>query len=194
MEPSSGTTTPSPAVGLVERLVEGRPSLDAPAKALAPLAAHLRGTGTWRRLVTGEAMGHATHPFLTDLPIGFWTSSALLDLLGGPGAAAASRRLIGAGLASAPAAALTGVVEYAGIGQRPRRVAVVHAALNVASLGLYAASWAARRRNHRRGVALGFAGLSVAGVSAYLGGHLAIGEKVGTTTALAPKPDDVGVI
>ena len=194
MEPSSGTTTPSPAVGLVERLVEGRPSLDAPANALAPLAAHLRGTGTWRRLVTGEAMGHAAHPFLTDLPIGFWTSSALLDLVGGPGAAAASRRLVGAGLASAPAAALTGVAEYAGIGPAPRRVAVVHGGLNVLSLGLYAASWATRPRNRSRGVALGLAGLTVAGLSAYLGGHLAIGEKVGTTTALAPKPDDVGVI
>ncbi|NUO92753.1 MAG: DUF2231 domain-containing protein [Dermatophilaceae bacterium] len=194
MEPSHATTTPPPAVGLVERLVEGRPSLDAPAAALAPLAAHLRGTGAWRRLVTGEAMGHAAHPFLTDLPIGFWTSSALLDLVGGPGAAAASRRLVGAGLASAPAAALTGVVEYAGIGARPRRVAVVHAGLNVVSLGLYAASWAARPRHRGRGVALGLAGLSVAGLSAYLGGHLAIGEKVGTTTALAPSPDDVGVL
>jgi hypothetical protein len=187
-------STPAPAVGLVDKLVEGRTSLDAPAAALAPLAAHLRGTGAWRRLVTGEAMGHAAHPFLTDLPIGFWTSSALLDLLGGPGAEAASRRLVGAGLASAPAAALTGMVEYAGIGSRPRRVAVVHAGLNVASLALYAASWAARPRHRRRGVALGLAGLSVAGLSAYLGGHLAIGEKVGTTTAFAPTPDAVSAL
>ncbi|GAB3870312.1 DUF2231 domain-containing protein [Terrabacter terrigena] len=192
MEPSHTTTSgPGPAVGLVERLVEGRPSLDAAATALAPLSAHLRGTGAWRRLVTGEAMGHAAHPFVTDLPIGFWTSSALLDLVGGPGAAAASRRLVGAGLATAPAAALTGVAEYAGIGSRPRRVAVVHAGLNVVSLGLYAASWAARPRHRRRGVALGLAGLSVAGLSAYLGGHLAIGEKVGTTTVSTGSPDEL---
>jgi len=194
MNPSPGTTSSSPAVGLVERLVEGRASLDAPADALAPIAAHLRGTGAWRRLVTGEAIGHAAHPFLTDLPIGFWTSSALLDLVGGPGAASASRRLVAAGVASAPAAALTGVAEYAGIGPRPRRVALVHGGLNVLSLGLYAASWAVRPRHRSRGVALGLAGLTVAGLSAYLGGHLAIGEKVGTTTAVAPSPDDVGVL
>ena len=191
MEPSTAPAPRSgPVVRLVDRLVEGRASLDAPATGLAPLAAHLRGTGAWRRIVTGEAFGHAAHPALTDLPIGFWTSAALLDVLGGPGTEAASRRLVGAGLASAPAAALTGMVEYAGLGTRPRRVAVVHAGLNVVSLGLYAASWAARPRNQRRGVALGLAGLSVAGLSAYLGGHLAIGEKVGTTTAFAPVAED----
>lgn len=175
--------TRSPAATrLLERLVEGRRSLDGVAAALSPLAHRVRGDGPWRRLVTGEVVGHAAHPFLTDLPIGFWTSASLLDLVGGPGAEAAARRLVGAGLASAPAAALTGLAEYDGLTPRSRRVAVVHAALNVASLGLYAASWAARPRRRRAGVVLGLAGLSVSGVSAYLGGHLAIGEKVGTTT------------
>ncbi|MGO4598929.1 DUF2231 domain-containing protein [Terrabacter sp. 2RAF25] len=195
MEPSrTPMSTPGPAVGLVHRLVEDRTSLDAPAAAVAPLAAHLRGTGAWRRIVTGEVLGHSAHPFLTDLPIGFFGSAALLDLLGAPGSEAASRRLVGAGLASAPAAALTGWAEYAGLGTSQRRVALVHAGLNVASLGLYAASWAARPRRQALGVALGLAGLSVAGLSAYLGGHLAIGERVGTTAVLAPTPDGAGVL
>jgi len=71
-------------------------------------------------------------------------------------------------------------------------VAVVHAVLNVASLGLYAASWATRPRHHARGVAQGLTGLTVATLSAYLGGHLAIGEKVGTTTQLVPAADEAG--
>src|SRR6476661_3694777 len=181
-------TDPSAATRLLESLVEGRPSLDGPAAALSALAHQVRGTGSWRRLVTGEVVGHAVHPFLTDLPIGFWASASLLDLIGGPGAEAAARRLVAAGLASAPAAALTGLAEYDGLGARPRRVAAVHAALNVASLALYAASWAARPRRQGLGKALALGGFSVSGVSAYLGGHLAIGEKVGTTTETWPRP------
>jgi len=176
---------PSTAVRLVERLVEDRAALDGAARTLEPAARAARGRGLWRRVVTGEFMGHAAHPFLTDLPIGFFASSALLDLVGGPGSEGAARRLVGAGIASAPAAALTGLAEYASLSQRPRRVAATHAALNVASLGLYAASWAVRPQRHRAGVALGLAGLTVNGLSAYLGGHLAIGEKVGTASTPA---------
>ena len=176
------------ASALVERIVEGRPSLDGVARLLQPVAAAARGRGTWRSLVTGEVVGHAAHPFLTDLPIGFVSSATLLDLVGGPGAETAARRLVGAGLVSAPAAALTGLAEYASLTERPRRVAAVHAALNVASLGLYAVSWAVRPRRRSAGVALGLAGLSVSGVSAYLGGHLAIGEKIGTTTVSGDSP------
>ena len=120
------TTT---ATALVERIVEGRPSLDGVARLLQPVAAAARGRGTWRSLVTGEVVGHAAHPFLTDLPIGFVISATLLDLVGGPGAETAARRLVGAGLVSAPAAALTGLAEYASLTERPRRVAAVHAAL-----------------------------------------------------------------
>jgi uncharacterized membrane protein len=192
------TATPptgsSAATRLLERLVEGRRSLDGVAAALSPLAHRVRGHGPWRRLVTGEVVGHAAHPFLTDLPIGFWTSASLLDLVGGPGAEAAARRLVGAGLASAPAAALTGLAEYDGLTPRSRRVAAVHAALNVTSLGLYAASWAARPQRRRAGVALALAGLSVSGVSAYLGGHLAIGEKVGTTTLSGAATESAGPV
>lgn len=189
MDVNDSYATRSPAAArALERLVEGRSSLDGPAAALSPLARQARGGGVWRRVVTGESIGHAAHPFLTDLPIGFWASASLLDLVGGPGAAVPARRLVAAGLATAPAAALTGLAEYDALGARPRRVAAVHAALNVASLALYAASWAARPRRQGLGVALALGGLSVSGVSAYLGGHLAIGEKVGTTTEAAPMP------
>jgi uncharacterized membrane protein len=192
MDTNHGTTQPQPqpsrVAAVVERLVQDRASLDAVADRLRPIADTARGRGSWRRLVTGEAMGHAAHPFLTDLPIGFFTSAALLDLVGGPGTDGAARRLVGAGIIASPAAAVTGLAEYASLSQGTRRVAVTHALLNVASLGLYAVSWAVRPRQPRAGAALGLAGLTVSGLSAYLGGHMAIGEKVGTTTVSTAAP------
>jgi hypothetical protein len=83
---------------------------------------------------------------------------------------------------------LTGLAEYDGLGVRQRRVAAVHASLNAASLVLYAASWAVRPRRRGLGVGLALGGLSVSGASAYLGGHLAIGEKVGTSSSTATGP------
>ena len=32
-------------------------------------------------LLRGRPLGHALHPALTDLPIGFWTSAAVLDVV-----------------------------------------------------------------------------------------------------------------
>jgi uncharacterized membrane protein len=194
MEPSDGTGTSASsatAPHVIERLVEGRQSLDGVAQGLQPLAEAVRGRGGWRTVVTGEVMGHAAHPFLTDLPLGLFTSASLLDLVGGPRSEAAARRLVGAGLLCAPAAAVTGLAEYASLSERPRRVAVTHALLNTASLGLYAASWALRPRRRGAGVVLGLAGMTMSGVAGYLGGHLAIGEKVGTTTTPAAPPDAV---
>lgn len=177
----SAVRPPTP-VRLIERLVEGRPAWDGLADRIDATARTARGGGPWRRLVTGQVLGHAAHPFLTDLPIGFFTSAAALDLAGGESARAAARQLVGAGLATAPAAALTGLAEYAALDRRPRRLGAAHALLNGVSVGLYAASWVVRPRNHRIGVGLGITGLAMSGLSAYLGGHLAIGEKVGTTT------------
>jgi hypothetical protein len=49
------------------------------------------------------------------------------------------------------------------------------------AIGAYAASWVARRRGrHRIGRRLALAGAGVAGVGAYLGGHLAAARKVGS--------------
>jgi uncharacterized membrane protein len=195
MEPSETRTPAGTATApqLVERLVEDRASLDGVARRLQPLAEAARGRGGWRRVVTGEFMGHAAHPFLTDLPLGLFTSASLLDLVGGPGSEAAARRLVGAGLLCSPAAAVTGLAEYASLSRRPRRVAATHAVLNAASLGLYAASWALRPRRRGAGVALGLAGMTMSGLAGYLGGHLAIGEKVGTTTTPTPSGDAVAV-
>ena len=132
-------------------------------------------------LLRGRPIGHAVHPFLTDLPIGFWTSSLVLDLVGGRDSRDSARRLVGWGLASVVPAATTGLVEWRSLGTRDARTGSLHAGLNVAAAACYAASWASRRRGrHGLGVALGVLGASTAGVSGYLGGHLAIARKAGS--------------
>lgn len=134
-----------------------------------------------RELLQGDWLGHALHPLMTDLPVGFWTSSMVLDLAGGRQMRPASQRLVGLGLASAVPTAVTGLAEWGSAGQREQRVGVVHAAANAVGVGLYAASYRARRRRqHVRGVLFGLAGGTAATVGGYLGGHLASARKVGS--------------
>ena len=121
----------------------------------------------------GDWMGHALHPALTDLPIGLFTAAAALDLLGGEASRPAAQKLVGMGLLSAAPTALTGWAEWSRVDHRSQRVGIAHAALNVASLGLYAGSWMARRRSHHGlGAALSVAGSGITVAAAYLGGHL----------------------
>jgi nitrite reductase/ring-hydroxylating ferredoxin subunit len=73
-----------------------------------------------------------------------------------------------------------------------RRIGAVHAVANVAALGLYAASYAARRRDdHARGVALGLAGVGALAVGGQLGGHLSYSRAVGVdNTAFESGPEE----
>jgi hypothetical protein len=54
-----------------------------------------------RNLLSGTDLGHPLHPMLTDLPIGAWVMSALLDAAGGPAAG-----VLTASLSSSASAAL----------------------------------------------------------------------------------------
>jgi hypothetical protein len=156
-------------------------ALDRPVHALEPAIRSLFGSGTRGALLRGDWLGHALHPVLTDAAVGTWVSATLLDVLGGEEMAPAAQRLIGLGLLSAGPTAWTGWAEWSAAGPRAKRVGLVHAVTNGVAIGAYAASWVARRRGrHGTGRRLALAGTSVAGVGAYLGGHLAAARKVGT--------------
>jgi hypothetical protein len=159
--------------------LESATALDRPVHALEPSIQAWFGTGKRASVLRGEWLGHAVHPLLTDVAIGTWTSATLLDLLAGPDSSAAAQRLIGAGLLAAGPTAWTGWAEWSAAGSRDKRVGLVHAVTNGVAIGVYAASWLARRRGrHARGVRLALAGAAVSGAGAYLGGHLTEARKV----------------
>ena len=170
-------------------------ALDGPAEAVAKWVRGAVPRGPVKDTLSGTPLGHALHPLLTDLPIGTWTSATLLDVVGGRAARPASRRLIAAGVLAAVPTAATGLNDWADTTPADdgvRRIGAVHAVANVVALGLYAASWSARRRGRQRdGVALGLAGMGALTVGGHLGGHLAYAKAVGVDqTAFESGPED----
>lgn len=124
----------------------------------------------------GRWFGHPLHPVLTDVPIGFWTGSLLLDLVGAHKSAGV---LSAAGSAGAAGAAVTGFADWSDSVGRDRRLGILHGLLNVSGLALQVLSLSARlRRRKGSAVLLSAAGLSVSTAAAYLGGELVYGRGV----------------
>lgn len=133
-------------------------------------------------LLHGVPAGHPVHPVLVQIPVGTWTSAALLDLL--PGSGRAARFLVGAGVLASSAAILTGWVDWARTHVQQQRVGVVHAAANEIGTVLYAWSWLERRRgNALRGRLVAYGAFGLIGVGGYLGGHLGYRQAVGANHA-----------
>src|ERR1700760_3400473 len=131
----------------------------------------------------GRWLGHPLHPALSDLPIGLWGGSLLLDFIDrdpAPGGGLDPAGLFTAvGLAAAVATAATGVVDWTVSDDQDRRVGLFHGVLNTAGPRPPGLSLTARLAGHRgtaRG--LGAAGLTVTGAAAYLGGHLVFAKAV----------------
>lgn len=158
---------------LIER-VAGFQALSGPARRLAALTADADGPAV--ELARGEPLGHPAHPALTDLPIGFWTSATVLDLVGGAAAAPAARRLVGWGVLTAVPTIFTGLVDVPGLPESKRRVAVLHAAANGIATAGFAGSWMLRRRSRASGVLVGLAAGAIASAAGALGGWLAMGD------------------
>ena len=134
------------------------------------------------RALRGSWLGHALHPLLTDFPLGAWMSASFLDLFGGRDARGPAQRLIGFGLLAATPTIAAGLAEWRGTRGGARRVGVVHAAVNATATVLYGSSWLARRRgSHRLAVGLGVGGGVVATLGGYIGGHLSLVRKIGTS-------------
>jgi uncharacterized membrane protein len=182
--PADDAAQANAADAAVERL-EGTAELSEVANALARVAEAAVPPGTLRDAARGSWLGHPVHPMLTDLPIGFWTSAFVLDLLPVRRTSAAADALVALGLVSAVPTALTGLAELTRLDDEPtRRVAAAHAIGNAAGTVLYACSLAARRRGHRvRGVAVSWLGAAALTAGGYLGGHLAYRRAAGVSLA-----------
>ena len=139
-------------------------------------------------------IGHPLHPALTDLPIGFWTSAWVFDLMGGRENRAAAQTLVGLGVLLAAPTVVTGLSDWAATAGEARRIGFVHGAVNSVGVVCYSASWLARRRGHHAtGVALGMVGATAATLAAYFGGHLVYRLGVGVREDSAdPRLEAVG--
>lgn len=145
--------------------------------------------GPLKDLLHGVWLGHPLHPLLTDLPIGFWTSSFVLDLVGGESAEGAADTLVGLGVAAALPTAAAGIADWSELDTETKRSGAVHAAANLGATALYALSWVARRSGRRRaGIALSMVGAAAATVGGHLGGHLTYRRAAGVSKAANPQP------
>lgn len=175
-----------------------------------PLYDRYRNNLALELLHGGRWVGHSAHAALSDLPIGFWSGTVLLDLLGKDVPTAGTRldpaaTLSAAGLLAAAATVATGVTDWSVSDGEDRRVGLFHGLLNVAGVTLQGASLAARLAGHRSSArALSASSLTVTAASGFIGGHLVQGRavmvsRVATTTgpgrwvravAEADLPDD----
>ena len=174
----------SPLRTLPEAIQRLKP-LDAVADPVSKAVTEVLPPGRVKDLLAGTWLGHPTHPMLTDVTVGAWTSAFVLDAVGGERTEAAADTLVGLGVLSAVPTALTGLADWVDTWGPTRRVGTVHAAGNLVAAGVYGLSWIARKRGARGlGVALGVLGAGIASATAYLGGHLVYGKGVGVDASV----------
>lgn len=128
--------------------------------------------------LNGTWLGHALHPALTDIPVGAWTASLVLDCMeasgsGGKGFRDAADATVVVGLAGAVGAAVTGLTDWKDMDGSDRRAGFVHGMLNTAVAALYCGSLIARKKGDRStGRALAGIGWGLMMASAWIGGEL----------------------
>ena len=176
--------TVSPLNALVARL-ESVEALDGLGRTAGRTVRGLIPGGAPKDVLSGAWLGHALHPILTDIPIGAWTSSLVLDWTGGKASRSASDRLILTGVLAAGATVASGWSDGADAEQgnpAVRRSGLVHAVANATATALMIGSYVARKRGERgRGRMLSLAGSAALGAGGWLGGHLSYTLGTGVT-------------
>jgi nitrite reductase/ring-hydroxylating ferredoxin subunit/uncharacterized membrane protein len=176
---------------LTDRLAPSLTWLDKPAKVLHKAFDPVlgpNGVPIVKDALYGTWLGHPLHPMMTDLPIGFWTSSFVLDVVGKKKAADLMLKL---GTVSAVGTAVTGVAQWQDLQEmkEPRRLGMLHALLNVAATSCYGMSWVLRGRKER-GAAKAFstAGFALATAGGQLGGDLSFKLGIGVSRVAFEEP------
>jgi nitrite reductase/ring-hydroxylating ferredoxin subunit/uncharacterized membrane protein len=177
-----------PPIDLVERQNWLEPIETQGQKAVSSAFSSLPDGGRpLKNFLHGTWLGHPLHPVLTDVPLGAWTATLVLDLMDASGrkdCRPGADVTLAVGLAGAACAAFAGITDWHATDGPARRVGVVHGMLNLVGACLYTASLIARKqRNRTAGRALAYAGFATAAVSAYLGGNLVYGKNIGVNHA-----------
>lgn len=130
-----------------------------------------------------KVLGHPVHPMLVMFPIGLLVTAVIFDVidaLGGPDfLGEVAYWNITVGLIGGLLAAMAGAFDLLAIptGTRAKRVALSHAAANLAVILLFAAIWVGRLNAESRAaggalIAIEVVAVAILGVSAWLGGEL----------------------
>jgi nitrite reductase/ring-hydroxylating ferredoxin subunit/uncharacterized membrane protein len=135
-------------------------------------------------LLNGTWLGHALHPVFTDVPLGAWSSTMLLDLAWlnneSEGLASGADITMALGIVGATAAAVTGVTDWSDLEGMDQRVGLMHGLLNSGILLTNIGSLALRLTGRRRaGIALSTVGYLASLFSAYLGGEMSFAKGIG---------------
>ena len=167
----------------VTSVVEGAGFLDKPAKLVVGRLGWLSKSPKFKDLISGTPFGHPLHPPLTELVIGSFLSTTMLDVLAPTAGAKAANRLSAVGMAAFVPTALSGASDWVDTeygDAKSRRIGLVHATVNVGALVLYGAALRARRRGARaQATLLSLAGAGVLSSAGYLGGHMTFVRGVG---------------
>jgi nitrite reductase/ring-hydroxylating ferredoxin subunit/uncharacterized membrane protein len=162
-----------------------------------------RITEPLQNFLNGVWIGHPLHPLITDMPIGAWTATAVLD---GVGLATGQQSLqtaanitLATGLAGAVGAAVTGFTDWKDTYGEGKKTGLFHGLAMVATVVLYTASLIVRLtsssgRSSRGsvGTGLGYAGYAVMAFGSYFGGEevFDLGSGVNRTAFLQSGPHD----
>ena len=123
--------------------------------------------------------GHPIHPMLVSIPIGLWIFSLVCDLVVASGSTNEAWRtvalytLIG-GIAGALLAALPGLVDLVSLPEGPRKTALIHMAINLTVVALYAVNGWLRLQGGggQAPLILSLVGVALLAVSGWLGGKM----------------------
>src|SRR5436305_7429880 len=100
-------------------------------------------------MLNGTALGHPLHPALTDVPLGAWSGTLLLDLAWlrneDEGVARGADFTVALGLLGATGAAVTGLTDWSDLVGTNRRVGRLHGLLNASVTLGYPPSLGLRR-------------------------------------------------
>jgi uncharacterized membrane protein len=126
-----------------------------------------------------KLLGHPIHPMLIVFPLGLLSASVAFDIIdrlrdSGTWSQTASATMA-AGIIGGLAAAPFGLLDWLKLpdGTRAKRIGLIHGAVNVVALVLFAISWLLRRDDPTTAaLVFALAGLAVAAVGGWLGGEL----------------------
>jgi nitrite reductase/ring-hydroxylating ferredoxin subunit/uncharacterized membrane protein len=130
--------------------------------------------------LNGSWLGHPFHPLLTDIPIGAWSLTIVLDLVGLmfrlPQLGIASSIAAIIGVAGAVVAIGAGLMDWMDVDPPEKAVGMVHAIVNTSATVIFLASFLIRRSDHWQlswvAFAVALAGCALVMGGGYLGGGM----------------------